>query len=83
MFEKELMEWCKQLCSKDKIMLDIGPHTATYSISLAEHCKTVYAFEPQRMIYYSLCGGVALSNIKKVYVKMLNWVRTNKLELVK
>lgn len=67
LFEKELIEWCKQLCSKDKIMLDIGAHTGSYSISLAEHCKTVYAFEPQRMIYYSLCGGVALSNIKNVY----------------
>lgn len=69
LFEKELIEWCKQLCSKDKIMLDIGAHTGTYSISLAEYCKSVYAFEPQRMIYYSLCGGVALSNITNVYCK--------------
>lgn len=69
LFEKELIEWCKQLCSKDKIMLDIGAHTGTYSISLAGNCKTVYAFEPQRIIYYSLCGGVALSNIKNVYCK--------------
>jgi FkbM family methyltransferase len=69
LFEKELIEWCKQLCSKDKTMLDIGAHTGTYSISLAEHCKSVYAFEPQRMIYYSLCGGVALSSIKNVYCK--------------
>ena len=69
LFEKELIEWCKQLCSKDKIMLDIGAHTGTYSISLADHCKSVYAFEPQRIIYYSLCGGVALSNIKNVYCK--------------
>ena len=50
-------------------MLDIGAHTGTYSISLADHCKSVYAFEPQRIIYYSLCGGVALSNIKNVYCK--------------
>lgn len=69
LFEKELIEWCKQLCSKDKIMLDIGAHTGTYSISLAEHCKSVYAFEPQRMIYYSLCGSVALSSITNVYCK--------------
>jgi FkbM family methyltransferase len=69
LFEKELIEWSKQLCSKDKIMLDIGAHTGTYSISLAGHCKSVYAFEPQRIIYYSLCGGVALSNIKNVYCK--------------
>jgi FkbM family methyltransferase len=47
-------------------MLDIGAHSGTYSISLAEHCKHIYAFEPQKMTYYSLCGSVALSNITNV-----------------
>jgi FkbM family methyltransferase len=69
LFEKELIEWCKEFCSKDKNMLDIGAHTGTYSISLAQYCNTVYAFEPQRMIYYSLCGSVALSNIRNVHCK--------------
>jgi FkbM family methyltransferase len=66
LFEKNLISWTKILCSKDKIMLDIGAHTGTYTISLAEHCKHVYAFEPQKMTYYSLCGSVALSNITNV-----------------
>ena len=69
LFEKELIEWCKQFCSKDKTMLDIGAHTGTYTISLAEHCECVYSFEPQRMVYYSLCGSVALSNIQNVHCK--------------
>jgi len=64
LFENNLIEWCKQFCSKDKNMLDIGAHSGTYTISLAEHCKHVYAFEPQKMTYYSLCGSVALSNIR-------------------
>ena len=66
LFEKNLIEWCKQLCSKDTNMLDIGAHSGTYSISLASHCKHIYAFEPQKMTYYSLCGSVALSNITNV-----------------
>ena len=66
LFEKNLIEWCKQLCSKDKNMLDIGAHSGTYAISLANHCKHVYAFEPQKMTYYSLCGSVALSNITNI-----------------
>lgn len=65
--EKYLIDWCKQFCSKDKNFLDIGAHTGTYSISLSEYCNKVYAFEPQRITYYSLCGGVALSNIKNVF----------------
>jgi len=66
LFEKSLIEWCKQLCVKDKNFLDIGAHSGTYSISLSDHCKTVYAFEPQKMTFYSLCGSVALSNIKNI-----------------
>ncbi len=65
--EKYLIDWCKQYCSKDKNILDIGAHTGTYSITLSEYCNKVYAFEPQRMSYYSLCGGVALSNIKNIF----------------
>jgi len=66
LFEKSLIDWSKQFCSSDKNMLDIGAHTGTYSISLAHLCNTVYAFEPQQMTYYALCGSVALSNIKNI-----------------
>jgi len=67
LYEKYMIEWCKEFCSKDGIFLDIGAHTGTYAISLAEYCHTVYAFEPQRMTYNALCGGVALSNIENIY----------------
>jgi FkbM family methyltransferase len=66
LFEKNLIEWSKQFCSTDKNMLDIGAHTGTYAISLAHLCDKVYAFEPQQMTYYSLCGSVALSNIQNI-----------------
>lgn len=66
LFEKGLIEWCKQFCKKDRNILDIGAHTGTYTISLAEYCNKIYAFEPQQMTFYSLCGSVALSNIKNV-----------------
>ena len=66
LFESNLIEWSRQFCSKDKIMLDIGAHTGTYAISLADNCKEVFAFEPQKMTYYALCGSVALSNLKNI-----------------
>jgi FkbM family methyltransferase len=66
LFECQLIEWCKQFCKSDKVFLDVGAHTGTYSISLAKHCSEVYSFEPQRMTYYALCGGVALSNIRNI-----------------
>ena len=66
LFESQLIEWCKQFCKKDRVFLDIGAHTGTYSISLAEHCREVHCFEPQRATYYALCGGVALSQIGNI-----------------
>ena len=51
LFESNLIEWCKQFCSKDKVFLDIGAHSGTYTISLSAYCKEVYSFEPQKMTY--------------------------------
>ena len=66
LFEKNLIEWCKNFCNKNKNMLDIGAHTGTYTVSLAQYCNHVYAFEPQKMTYYALCGSIALSNLTNV-----------------
>lgn len=66
LFEKHLIEWCKQFCYTSKNMLDLGAHCGTYSISLSGFCNHIYAFEPQKMTYYSLCGGVSLSNIRNI-----------------
>lgn len=66
LFENQLIEWTKQLTSTDKIILDIGAHTGTYGISLADSCRHVYCFEPQRHTYYALCGSVALSNKQNI-----------------
>lgn len=66
LFEKTLIDWSKQFCNKDQIFLDIGAHSGTYSISLANYSKHTYAFEPQKMTYYSLCGSVSLSNLENV-----------------
>lgn len=65
-FECDLIEWSKQLCSKDKVFLDIGAHTGTYSIALSSYNQHVYSFEPQKMSYYAMCGSVVLSNIQNV-----------------
>ena len=61
LFENNLIEWCKQFCKPDSLFLDIGAHTGSYAISLAAYAKHVIAFEPQKMTFYALCGGVALS----------------------
>ena len=66
LFEGALIEWSKQFCNKNRLFLDIGAHTGTYTLCLADLCKQVYSFEPQRQTYYALCGSVALSNKRNV-----------------
>jgi FkbM family methyltransferase len=66
LFESNLMNWAKQFCNKSKNFLDIGAHTGTYSIFYADLVENVYAFEPQKMTYYALCGSVALSGYKNI-----------------
>ena len=66
LFENKIINLSRQFCSKQGVFLDIGAHTGTYSISLADSCKKVYAFEPQLMTYYALCGSVALSNLYNI-----------------
>lgn len=66
LFEADLIEWCKQFCSKDALFLDIGAHTGSYAVSLAPYAKRILAFEPQKMTYYALCGSVALSGLDNV-----------------
>jgi FkbM family methyltransferase len=63
LFECQLIEWSKQFCNSEKTFLDIGAHTGTYAISLANSAKEVVAFEPQRATYYALCGSVAASGL--------------------
>lgn len=66
LFECNLIEWCKQFCKRDKVFLDIGAHSGTYSVSLSDYCNHVHSFEPQKMTYYSLCGSVVLSGKENI-----------------
>ena len=66
-FEKDLIDWCAQFCSKDKVFLDIGAHTGTYSITLSSYCSNIYSFEPQKAAYNAMCGSLALSGISNVF----------------
>ena len=66
LFEKYLIDWCKQFGDKNKTFLDIGAHSGTYSLSLANYFKDIHAFEPQRSTFYTLCGSVALSGFSNI-----------------
>ena len=62
--EIELLE---TLIGSDDVFLDVGANFGCFSLALASRAKTVFAFEPQRIIYNMLCGSIALNAFENVY----------------
>jgi FkbM family methyltransferase len=52
----------------DGVVLDIGANMGSFTIPLAYHLPhfSFVCFEPQRMVYYQLCGNVALNSLRNV-----------------
>ena len=50
------------------LILDIGANLGAYSIPLAKHIQDiggeVIGFEPQRIVYYQLCGNIILNRLE-------------------
>jgi FkbM family methyltransferase len=57
---------------QDCVVIDAGANIGLVSIPIAQAVKdrngTVYAFEPQRMLAYALCGAAALNDIENLFV---------------
>lgn len=53
------------------LLLDIGANLGAYSIPLAKNLQgsggSVIAFEPQRIVYYQLCGNVVLNRLDNFF----------------
>jgi len=56
------------------VAVDVGANLGAISVPLArvlEDNGVVHAFEPQRLIYYMLCGNVAIASLENVYCHRL------------
>jgi len=53
------------------VIIDVGANMGTFSIPISKHIErmegVVHAFEPQRIIYYQLCGNIFLNRIDNIY----------------
>ena len=56
---------------KDPFILDIGANLGAYSVPLAKKLLPshgfIYAYEPQRIVFYQLCGNIILNRLDNVH----------------
>lgn len=52
-------------------IIDVGANMGTFAIPISRHIEkldgVVYAFEPQRIIYYQICGNIFLNRIENIF----------------
>lgn len=63
--EARMIEWARGLVSHDMTFLDVGAHVGSWAQDLAQHCKHVYAFEPQRAVYQRLVDGCLFAHVHR------------------
>jgi FkbM family methyltransferase len=68
------IHFAKTLINKNSlkpVIFDIGANMGTFSIPIASYVEnlmgTVHAFEPQRIIFYQLCGNIFLNRIDNIH----------------
>jgi FkbM family methyltransferase len=64
----------KNIISSSKItpcILDIGSNMGTFAVPIAKHIQlsggVIHCFEPQRIVYYQICGNIFLNRIENCY----------------
>lgn len=59
----------KLLAPEGGVVLDVGANIGSHTVPLAQHVGPkgwVYAFEPQRVVFQTLCANVALNSLTNV-----------------
>lgn len=63
------LQLLRQLCGPGSCVFDLGANIGDHTIPLAQHVGErgfVFAFEPQRLIFQTLCANVALNDLGNV-----------------
>lgn len=62
-FIKEVFDGC---LTKDSVVVEVGANFGFHTVYLSRMSRLVYAFEPQKMIYFQLCGNLFINNCSNV-----------------
>jgi FkbM family methyltransferase len=63
------MDLFRQCCSAGNVIIEVGANIGAHTVGLARLVGShgrVFAFEPQRLVFQTLCANVALNSIENV-----------------
>lgn len=68
-FSEGEIDLFREIVRPTDIVLDVGANIGAHTVFLAQtaYAGTVLAFEPQRLLYQTLCANVALNSITNVF----------------
>lgn len=69
-FSEGEVDLFRQICRPGDVVVEVGANIGAHTVVLAGlvgEQGMVFAFEPQRIIYYTLCANVALNSLNNVY----------------
>ena len=71
LYENDIHQLCLKLLVNDEAgtVLDIGANLGSFCLPLAKKISkhTYHAFEPQRIVYYQLCGNTFINSLDNVH----------------
>lgn len=65
-FSEGEVELFRSIITKDMTVIDVGANIGAHTLVFSQLAARVFALEPQRAMYYALCGMVALNNLENV-----------------
>jgi FkbM family methyltransferase len=68
----------KQIVNKKFVVVEVGAHIGTHTVPIAKLADTVICYEPQRIIYQTLCHNIIKNNLTNVTTYMMGAGDENK-----
>lgn len=59
----------EQLIGAEDVVVEAGANIGAHTVQLSRMAETVYAFEPQRIVFQTLCANLALNQRDNVYAR--------------
>jgi FkbM family methyltransferase len=68
---------------KDSVVVEIGSHIGSLTVPISRLCKTLFTFEPQRLLFQLLNTNLVINKIDNVFAYMYALGKENKQILLK